>query len=113
MKVFILCISFLAFGQYCSATNVIAALRNAILDGYEKGAKPDGQVTVKAGATITDFSLCAHREVSKNYQSLLFLIYKITHITLEFVRSNKLYITPYFFNLGFDNHWLVNNDVDW
>jgi len=63
MKVFILCISFLAFGQYCSATNVIAALRNALLDGYEKGAKPDGQVTVKAGATITDFSLCSHREV--------------------------------------------------
>ena len=70
MKIFILCISLLAFGQYCSATNVIAALRNALLDGYEKGTKPDGQVTVKAGATITDFSLCAHREVSKNVYSL-------------------------------------------
>ena len=66
MKVFILCISFLAFGQHCSATNVIAALRNAILSGYEKGVKPDGQVTVKAGATLTDFSLCPHREVSNN-----------------------------------------------
>ena len=56
----------MAFGHYCSATDVIAALRNAVLDGYEKGAKPDGQVTVKAGATITDFSLCSHREVSEN-----------------------------------------------
>ena len=99
MKIFILCISFLAFGQYCSATNVIAALRNALLDGYEKGAKPDGQVTVKAGATITDFDLCAHREVS--------IFFKFAFIlTFEFLLNLNS------FTIGFDNHWLDNIDVD-
>jgi len=62
MNLLIVCVSFLAFGQLCSATNVIGALKNALLDGYEKDAKPDGKVTVKAGATITDFDLCAHKE---------------------------------------------------
>ena len=50
--------------QFCASTNVIAALRNALLEGYEKDAKPDGKVTVKAGLMITDFSLCAHKEVN-------------------------------------------------
>jgi len=62
MNLLILCVSFLAFGKLCAATNVIAALRNAVLEGYEKDAKPDGKVTVQAGATINDFNLCFHRE---------------------------------------------------
>merc|ERR1712241_1510057 len=47
----------------CLALGVISALRQAILEGYEKDAKPDGKVTVKIGMDITDFSLCAHKEV--------------------------------------------------
>ena len=44
--------------------NKIAALRSALLNGYEKDAKPDGQVTVQHGINLVDVSLCAHRGVS-------------------------------------------------
>jgi len=94
MKVFILCISFLAFGQYCSATNVIAALRNALLDGYEKGAKPDGQVVVKAGATVTDFSLCAHKEVltTTGWSTLMWTDNRLTWDKTKFDNIDRIRI---------------------
>jgi len=65
MKVFILSFFSLAFFQFCSGhqTSLVAALRNAVLEGYEKDAKPDGQVSVKSGMHILDFNLCAHKEV--------------------------------------------------
>jgi len=63
MKLLIFSLSALLLVQFCSGTGVISALRQAILEGYEKDAKPDGKVTVKVGMDITDFSLCAHKEV--------------------------------------------------
>ena len=65
MKVFILAFLSLALFQFCSGhkTSLTQALRNAVLEGYEKDAKPDGQVTVQSGMTVTDFNLCAHKEV--------------------------------------------------
>ena len=64
MKLLIFSLSALLLVQFCSGTGVISALRQAILEGYEKDAKPDGKVTVKVGMDITDFSLCAHKEVN-------------------------------------------------
>jgi len=42
-----------------------AILRKALLDGYEKDAKPDGQVEVKVGVQVITAGLCAHRQVFK------------------------------------------------
>ena len=39
------------------------ALRRALLNGYEKDAKPDGKVEVKVGLSLTTLDLCAHRQV--------------------------------------------------
>ena len=66
MKVFILSIFSLVFFQSCSGhqTSLISALRNAVLKGYEKDAKPDGKVEVKSGMDVIDFDLCAHKEVN-------------------------------------------------
>ena len=64
MKILLFSLFSFILVQFCASTNVIAALRNALLEGYEKDAKPDGKVTVKAGLMITDISLCAHKEVN-------------------------------------------------
>ena len=66
MKVFILSLFSLAFFQLCSGhqTSLVSALRNAVLEGYEKDAKPDGKVEVKSGMDVIDFDLCAHKEVN-------------------------------------------------
>ena len=40
----------------------ISSLRKALLDGYERDAKPDGTVEVKFGLSISGFDLCAKRE---------------------------------------------------
>jgi len=39
------------------------ALHDALLSGYSKDAKPDGQVQVKIGLSISSLDLCAHRQV--------------------------------------------------
>ena len=41
----------------------ISALKKALFRNYEKDVKPDGQIVVRAGMTVTDFSLCPHRKV--------------------------------------------------
>merc|ERR1711997_547071 len=63
MKLRIFALSSPVLVQFCSGTSVIAALRSALLEGYEKDAKPDGKVTVKAGMQVTDLHLCPHKEV--------------------------------------------------
>ena len=64
-KMKILIFSILALAQICSCrkTSQIQAVRNAVLQGYEKDAKPDGKVDVKTGMKVTKFSLCAHKQV--------------------------------------------------
>ncbi len=41
----------------------IETLRRTLLSGYEKDAKPDGQVEVKFGIRLTGIDLCPHRQV--------------------------------------------------
>ena len=64
-KMKILIFSILALAQICSCRKAsqIQAVRNAVLQGYEKDAKPDGKVDVKTGMKVTKFSLCAHKQV--------------------------------------------------
>ena len=40
-----------------------SAMQNALFAGYNKDAKPDGQVEVKAGIYLTNMDLCPHRQV--------------------------------------------------
>ena len=40
-----------------------STLHKAVLDGYDKGAKPNGQIEVKFGMEILRVSLCPHKEV--------------------------------------------------
>ena len=40
-----------------------ATLHKAVLNGYDKGAKPDGKIVVKFGMEILRVSLCPHKEV--------------------------------------------------
>ena len=79
MKLFNLCVCIFAWVQFCSGhrTNVLSALRNEILQGYQKDAKPDGNVEVKAGMKITKISLCPHKQV-RNYFRYLFSCPKIS-----------------------------------
>ena len=70
----ILIFSILALAQICSCRKAsqIQAVRNAVLQGYEKDAKPDGKVDVKTGMKVTKFSLCAHKQVSFEPTMLFF-----------------------------------------
>ena len=52
----------LVIGQ-SSGIEQTSALRDALLAGYNKDAKPDGQVEVKAGLSLTTLDLCPHRQV--------------------------------------------------
>ena len=60
-------VSFVAFigliVRQSSGVSQISALRDALLSGYNKDAKPDGQVEVKAGLSLTTMDLCAHKQV--------------------------------------------------
>ena len=40
-----------------------STLHKVVLDGYDKGAKPNGQIEVKFGMEILRVSLCPHKEV--------------------------------------------------
>ena len=65
MKLSILCFLLLAFDKFCYSHQVshVSALRNAILEGYERDAKPDGKVEVKTGMKVTKISLCPYKQV--------------------------------------------------
>ena len=51
--------------QTCFGDHVgqLSTLHKVVLDGYDKGAKPDGQIKVKFGMEILRVSLCPHKEV--------------------------------------------------
>ena len=50
--------------SFSHGASQISALHRALLDGYEKDAKPDGQISVKFGIEIARINdLCAHKEV--------------------------------------------------
>ena len=69
MKLINLIVCFFAWVQFCSGhrTNVLSALRNEIFQGYQKDAKPDAKVEVKAGMKITKISLCPHKQVRNHF----------------------------------------------
>ena len=68
----ILIFSIFALAQICSGRKAsqIQAVRNAVLQGYEKDAKPDGKVDVKTGMKVTKFSLCAHKQVLHPFSAI-------------------------------------------
>ena len=51
--------------QTCFGDHVgqLSTLHKVVLDGYDKGAKPDGQIEVKFGMEILRVSLCPQKEV--------------------------------------------------
>ena len=64
LKVLILAVFQFGF-SFSHGASQISALHRALLDGYEKDAKPDGQVSVKFGIEIARINdLCAHKEVT-------------------------------------------------
>ena len=42
-------------------------LRKALFEGYDSVARPDGQVTLKAGFTLLKLNLCSHKDVSSSH----------------------------------------------
>ena len=42
----------------------LSALKRAIFENYQNDVKPDGQVVVKGGMSISHFSLCPERKVT-------------------------------------------------
>jgi len=61
----LLILALFQFGiSFSHEASQISSLHRALLDGYEKDAKPDGQVSVKFGMEIARINgLCAHKEV--------------------------------------------------
>lgn len=59
--------------QTCFGDHVgqLSTLHKVVLDGYDKGAKPDGQIKVKFGMEILRVSLCPHKEVCSLLQYLV------------------------------------------
>ena len=55
-------LSLFALGQ-CSGIEQTSALRRALLRGYDRDAKPDGQVEVQVGLTIATLDLDAADQV--------------------------------------------------
>ena len=56
-------ILFLSLLQLQTCFGQLSTLHKVVLDGYDKGAKPDGQIEVKFGMEILRVSLCPHKEV--------------------------------------------------
>jgi len=87
----------LALFQFCSGhkTSLTQALRNAVLEGYEKDAKPDGQVTVQSGMTVTDFNLCAHKEVltTVGYATFMWNDNRLAWNTTNFGGIDRLHVS--------------------
>ena len=48
-------------------TEQLSALKKAVFKGYQKGVKPDSQVKVKGGWSISELNLCPEREVKTIY----------------------------------------------
>ena len=51
--------------EFCigDKTSKFSTLKNAIFEGYESDAKPDGKIDVQSGLMVTDFNLCPKKEV--------------------------------------------------
>ena len=64
MKLLVACIVTLSFIQSSFSLQQTTALKNALLAGYQKGAKPDGKVVVNFGARILNVQLCPHKQVN-------------------------------------------------
>ena len=49
----------------CQSSGIeqMSALTDALLAGYNKDVKPDGQVEVKVGLYLTTMDLCPHSQV--------------------------------------------------
>ena len=62
MRAVIISLAFLVQLSFARQTGKIAALRNELLNGYEKDAKPEGKVDVKFGLRITHMDLCGHEQ---------------------------------------------------
>ena len=65
MKFFIFCFLSLILMELCigGKTSKFSTLKNAIFEGYESDAKPDGKIDVQSGLMVTDFNLCPKKEV--------------------------------------------------
>ena len=72
MKFFIFCLLCLILIEFClgDKTSKFSTLRNAIFEGYESDAKPDGKIDVESGLMITDFNLCPKNEVHNKQNKL-------------------------------------------
>ena len=69
MKFFIFCLLSLILMEFClgNKTSKFSTLKNAIFEGYENDAKPNGKIDVQSGLMVTDFNLCPKKEVKFIY----------------------------------------------
>ena len=65
MKIFIFCLLSLILMKFCLSdkTSKFSTLKNAIFEGYESDAKPNGKIDVQSGLMVTNFNLCPRKEV--------------------------------------------------
>ena len=64
MVKFTLCLLVLSLAFASSfGLNQVSVLKNGLLSGYDKTAKPKGQVEVTVGLNALNLDLCAHKQV--------------------------------------------------
>ena len=88
MKFVIFCLLSLVLMKFClgDKTSKFSILRNAIFEGYESDAKPNGKIDVQSGLMVTDFNLCPKKEVINKR----FFLRTVNNLEFPFILLNKV-----------------------
>ena len=94
MRSIFIVLVFFQFGLCKKSSDRISALRNDLLNGYEKDANPDGQIEVKIGIRFLDMELCPHKQVKSQSKINCFclLLANLLSLFCHFLSNNSFCI---------------------